>query len=188
MSLAWVILFPLGAAIVRLFNNRFSSGRQAMVVHRALQIGNFVLVVVALILGIAASGEMQSVSSSAFPSRRTQRPHIIIRPPIYPSPRIGAIYFPLFHRKSCRFPRSLISLLPLSRSCIRADVDLVAFYAFPPILWRRPGCPAHRADRTRYFASPAVCEDWEAEPLELWTYLVWTDHHYSGYHQRRFRT
>lgn len=68
MSLAWVILFPLGAAIIRFFKDRFSSGRQAMVVHRALQIGNFLLVLIALALGCAASDENSTVSILCYPS------------------------------------------------------------------------------------------------------------------------
>ena len=81
MGIAWIILFPTGAAIIRLFKDRFGN---PMAVHRALQIANTVLVVLAMILGIAASGINGTVRYLS--PRYTPRAHSETFYPEYPWP------------------------------------------------------------------------------------------------------
>ncbi|KAI5778918.1 hypothetical protein EDC01DRAFT_324743 [Geopyxis carbonaria] len=53
MAFTWVILFPLGASVIRILSNRLPN---ALLIHRSLQSLNFILVIVGMALGIWTSG------------------------------------------------------------------------------------------------------------------------------------
>jgi uncharacterized membrane-anchored protein YhcB (DUF1043 family) len=68
MSITWVILFPLGAAFIRLLNNRLPN---PLALHRGLQGANTVLAIIGLVLGVSIGDEyvnviLLSLSSSTF--------------------------------------------------------------------------------------------------------------------------
>lgn len=54
MSITWVILFPLGAAFIRLLNNRLPN---PLALHRGLQGANTVLAIIGLVLGVSIGDE-----------------------------------------------------------------------------------------------------------------------------------
>jgi hypothetical protein len=60
MALTWVIMFPLGAAFIRLLGNYISN---AFVMHRTLQLFNVILAIVGMSLGMWTSGLNRTVSS-----------------------------------------------------------------------------------------------------------------------------
>lgn len=172
MSLTWVILFPLGAAIIRLFNDRFSN---AMSIHRALQIGNFLLVVVALGLGTAASGENGTVS-------RLTLLHFLYYPPYLARVRPGSeSLFKHFGRVAA------FRSLPC-RSAYRSWLMrclILAFHEQPSIFGRGPrwAPPCSRSSRC---ASPlAICENRKAQHLVPRSYMAGTISHHPGNHQWR---
>lgn len=60
MAVTWVIMFPLGAAVIRIFANVIPN---AVLVHQCLQIFNFILAVIGLALGSYYSHLTRSVST-----------------------------------------------------------------------------------------------------------------------------
>jgi hypothetical protein len=53
MAVTWVLLFPLGAAFIRLLSNHLSN---AVAMHRGLQIFNVCLAIIGLAMGMWKSG------------------------------------------------------------------------------------------------------------------------------------
>lgn len=53
MAVTWVILFPLGAAFIRLLNNHIPN---AFAMHRGLQLFNVCLAIVGMAMGMWTSG------------------------------------------------------------------------------------------------------------------------------------
>lgn len=59
MALCWVILFPLGAAFIRLLNNHIPN---AFLMHRSLQIFSVFFAVIGMGMGIWVSDMNMTVS------------------------------------------------------------------------------------------------------------------------------
>jgi hypothetical protein len=53
MALTWVILFPLGAAFIRLLSNHIPN---AVAMHRSLQLFNVCLAIIGMAMGMWKSG------------------------------------------------------------------------------------------------------------------------------------
>jgi len=63
MALTWVILFPLGAAFIRLLSGHLSN---AFVMHRTLQLFNVILAIVGMSMGMWTSGLNRTVGSPPY--------------------------------------------------------------------------------------------------------------------------
>lgn len=64
MALAFLVIFPLGASAARTFADMLHG--KAVLVHRSAQVVGFVLVIIAMAMGVWVSGQNKTVSPTTF--------------------------------------------------------------------------------------------------------------------------
>lgn len=113
MAVTFLVLFPLGASAIRILASIFQ--HNALAIHRALQLFNLVLVLIAMGLGIKACELNQTVCSPPFSSDYT-------------------LYFLSSHQPPFFRLPILLTILPLTPS-------ITGIYPLPPLLRHRYNPP-----------------------------------------------